>query len=109
MALLKSFANRPPRRAATEFDSRTLLKPLFIAHIKNSRQAGLSNWVRDINVTLGVGSFFVACILTYVIRSEGGGPPMSQSLDVLENQRAELIRQIAQLGDFRPGSITGIS
>lgn len=34
---------------------------------------------------------------------------MPQSLDVLENQRAELIRQIAQLGDFRSGSITSIS
>ncbi len=34
---------------------------------------------------------------------------MSQSLDVLEHQRAELIRQIAQLGDFRSGSITSIT
>ncbi|MBZ5561887.1 MAG: hypothetical protein LAP13_05645, partial [Acidobacteriia bacterium] len=34
---------------------------------------------------------------------------MPQSLDVLEHQRAELIRQIAQLGDFRRGSITSIT
>lgn len=34
---------------------------------------------------------------------------MPQSLDVLEDQRAELIRQIAQLGDFRRGSITSIT
>jgi hypothetical protein len=34
---------------------------------------------------------------------------MPQSLDVLENQRAELIRQIAQLGDFRSGSVTSIT
>jgi len=34
---------------------------------------------------------------------------MPQSLDVLENQRAELSRQIAQLGDFRSGSITSIT
>ncbi len=34
---------------------------------------------------------------------------MPQSLDVLENQRAELIRQIAQLGDLRSGSITSIT
>jgi hypothetical protein len=33
---------------------------------------------------------------------------MPQSLDVLGKQRAELMRQIAQLGDFRKGSITGI-
>ena len=34
---------------------------------------------------------------------------MPQSLEVLENQRAELIRQIAQLGDLRSGSITSIT
>jgi hypothetical protein len=34
---------------------------------------------------------------------------MPQSLGVLEHQRAELIRQIAQLGDFRSGSITSIT
>ncbi len=34
---------------------------------------------------------------------------MSPSLDTLENQRAELIRQIAQLGDFRSGSITSVT
>jgi len=33
---------------------------------------------------------------------------MPESLDILENQRAELIRQIARLGDFRSGSITSI-
>src|SRR5438034_1088596 len=91
MALLKSFANRPPRRAATEFnslagsprfDSRTLLKPLFIAHLKNSRQAGLSNWVRDISVTLGAGSCVGASVLTYVIRYARGRPPMSPPLAV---------------------------
>jgi hypothetical protein len=31
------------------------------------------------------------------------------SLEVLESQRAELARQIAQLGDFRSGSITSIT
>ena len=34
---------------------------------------------------------------------------MSPSLQALENQRAELARQIAQLGDFRRGSITSIT
>jgi len=34
---------------------------------------------------------------------------MPSSLEVLENQRAELARQIAQLGDFRSGSITSIT
>jgi hypothetical protein len=34
---------------------------------------------------------------------------MSPSLEVLEIQRAELARQIAQLGDFRSGSITSIT
>ncbi len=34
---------------------------------------------------------------------------MPQPLDVLESQRAELIRQIAQLSDFRKGSITSIT
>ena len=34
---------------------------------------------------------------------------MPPSLDVLENQRAALIRQIAQLGDFRRGSITSLT
>ena len=34
---------------------------------------------------------------------------MPQSLDVLESQRAELLRQIAQLGDLRSGSITSIT
>src|ERR1700757_3266000 len=34
---------------------------------------------------------------------------MPQSLDRLEDQRAELIRQIARLSDFRSGSITSIT
>jgi hypothetical protein len=34
---------------------------------------------------------------------------MPPSLDVLESQRAELLRQIAQLGDLRSGSITSIT
>ena len=34
---------------------------------------------------------------------------MPPSLEVLENQRTELARQIAQLGDFRSGSITNIT
>jgi len=34
---------------------------------------------------------------------------MPASLDVLENQRAELLLQIAQLGDLRSGSITSIT
>jgi hypothetical protein len=34
---------------------------------------------------------------------------MSLSLEVLENQRAELVRQIGQLADFRSGSITRIT
>ena len=32
---------------------------------------------------------------------------MSDSLSTLESQRANLLQQISQLGDFRPGSITG--
>ncbi len=34
---------------------------------------------------------------------------MSPSLEVLENQRADLARQIAQLGDFRRGSTTRLT
>jgi hypothetical protein len=34
---------------------------------------------------------------------------MSLSLEVLESRRAELIRQIAQRGDFRSGSITSVT
>ena len=34
---------------------------------------------------------------------------MPPSLGVLESQRAELLRQIAQLGDLRSGSITSIT
>jgi hypothetical protein len=34
---------------------------------------------------------------------------MPPSLDILESQRAELLRQIAQLGDLRSGSITSIT
>jgi len=34
---------------------------------------------------------------------------MPTSLEVLENQRADLARQIAQLGDLRSGSITSIT
>jgi hypothetical protein len=34
---------------------------------------------------------------------------MSTSLEVLQKQRTELARQIAQLGDFRSGSITSIT
>jgi hypothetical protein len=32
---------------------------------------------------------------------------MSDSLSALESERANLIQQFSQLGDFRPGSITG--
>ena len=32
---------------------------------------------------------------------------MSESLPVLEKDRSEVVRQITQLGDFRPGSILG--
>lgn len=32
---------------------------------------------------------------------------MPESLDDLEQQRTAVLRQISQLGDFRPGSITG--
>jgi hypothetical protein len=34
---------------------------------------------------------------------------MSEQLEKLEEQRSELIRQLAQLGDFRAGSITGFT
>ena len=34
---------------------------------------------------------------------------MPPSLDALESQRADLLRQIAQLGDLRSGSITSIT
>ena len=34
---------------------------------------------------------------------------MPQSLEVLETQRAELLRQIAQLGDLRSGSISSVT
>jgi hypothetical protein len=34
---------------------------------------------------------------------------MSQQLQRLEDERAELIAQLAQLGDFRSGSITGFT
>jgi hypothetical protein len=33
---------------------------------------------------------------------------MSESLPVLEKDRSEVVRQITQLGDFRPGSILGV-
>ena len=33
---------------------------------------------------------------------------MSESLPALEKDRWEVIHQIAQLGDFRPGSILGV-
>src|SRR5436853_7866479 len=34
---------------------------------------------------------------------------MSESLDSLEEQRAAILQQIVQLGDFRIGSITAVS
>jgi len=33
---------------------------------------------------------------------------MSESLPALEKDRSEVVHQIAQLGDFRPGSIRGV-
>ena len=33
---------------------------------------------------------------------------MPQSLPALEKGRSEVVRQITQLGDFRPGSIRGV-
>lgn len=33
---------------------------------------------------------------------------MSESLPALEKDRSEVVRQITQLGDFRPGSIFGV-
>jgi hypothetical protein len=49
--------------------------------------------------------FFGALFLKYVIL-EGKGGPMPDRLPALVDDRSSLLRQIAQLGDFQPGSIT---
>jgi hypothetical protein len=62
--------------------------------------------VRDIEVAGLRVSFFGAYIRAYVIRSDIGGP-MPQSVSELEQQRATVLQQIFELGDFRPGCISG--
>src|SRR5216683_370966 len=49
-------------------------------------------------------SFF--CPLPSVYSTLGLEDIMPKSLPEFENQKASLLRKIAQLGDFRPGSIT---
>jgi hypothetical protein len=52
--------------------------------------------------------FFEGDSRAYLVRSaKGGVPPMPESLAELEQQRTAVLRQISELGDFRPGSITG--
>src|SRR5438874_2585078 len=51
-------------------------------------------------------SFFGPGNRAYIIRSARGGCFMADSLPELERHRADLLAQISQLSDFRPGSIT---
>jgi hypothetical protein len=64
--------------------------------------------VRDMKVNHWEIFLFEGDSRAYLIRSaKGGVPPMPESLAELEQQRAAVLRQISELGDFRPGSITG--
>src|SRR5438309_11805694 len=54
-------------------------------------------------------SFFVAFILAFIYAKIRRPTTMPDSLAQMEQQRSELFRQIAQLGDFRRGSVTTTS
>jgi hypothetical protein len=66
-------------------------------------------WVCDIKVKGSVGVFLGPYFLTYAIRSEKEAHHMALNLAEWEQRRQTISKQINQLGDFRPGSITSIS
>ena len=56
---------------------------------------------------VGFGGFFFGVrILSVVNTLRRGIEKMSEQLERLEEQRSELIGQLAELGDFRAGSVT---
>ena len=61
-------------------------------------------WVRDAEVDRQWVSFFEADNRAYMVRSVRRR--QMDSLPELESQRANVLAQISNLGDFRPGSIT---
>ena len=70
-----------------------------------AREARLDG-VDDMKVDLRQASFFGPHNRAHMIRSAREEYPMSESLTDLEQQRAAVLRQIAELEDFRAGSIT---
>src|SRR5947207_15432679 len=58
-------------------------------------------------------SFFAVCIWKYYILTDiclyhKGAFPMSDTLPNLLNLRGDLLRQVSQLGDYQPGSVTRV-
>src|SRR5438552_15848318 len=69
--------------------------------------------VHDIRMRVLQVSFFAVCIWKYYILTDiclyhKGAFPMSDTLPNLLNLRGDLLRQVSQLGDFQPGSVTRV-
>ncbi len=54
----------------------------------------------------GVAFFCASCLNVYNTLRVEEVSPMSETLPGLEAQRSKVLRQITELGDLRPGSIT---
>ena len=80
-----------------------------LTHNKHMNPVASSSWVCDIEVSISAVSFVVAKSLRmhYARRKEATSMP--DSLEQLQQQRTDIVRQIGQLGDLRRGSITNTS
>jgi len=73
-----------------------------------SRSLSSRSCARDTGVRMwGVAFFCASCLNVYNTLRVEEVSPMSETLPGLEAQRSKVLRQITELGDLRPGSITG--
>ena len=63
----------------------------------------------DVEVSAEESPFFSPLILAYNILQDKEGGLVPLPIEDLEQQRAVILRNLTDLGDFRPGSITTIS
>src|ERR1039458_3398481 len=107
---LGSFLRRPAAWKLATAPERTETASAF-QHIMNSFHS--SNAAARAGVRHGRGSslrFFFLCRCaecSYTLSK--GGPQMPDSLPALEDQRFQILRQFAGLGDLRPGSICAVA
>src|SRR6266849_3343594 len=94
--------------ASGTFPPRSLSSTVPHPTLEISRQADGARRARDTGVRMwGVAFFCASCLNVYNTLRVEEVSPMSETLPGLEAQRSKVLRQITELGDLRPGSITG--